>query len=141
MTKLVDKFVDLERYIAATKGEFRVFALIFREGAWDRWDLVVAAPWAANQGLLAPLRYLFAQIKSRIGAKGLRSISTILLLQPSEDAVKNFNETYSVKHGKLEIRDTELFGKSIDRAFIITSQRRAASARQRRARSRHAGVR
>ena len=44
--QLVKKFVSLERDVSAEKGGFSLFGLFHREEAsFDKWDLVIAAPW------------------------------------------------------------------------------------------------
>ena len=130
MSEFVEKFRDLEKEIADEKGDFRLFALVLREEAPNRWDLLVSAPWA-NDDPIEPLKYLADQIKSRVKARDLINLSRIIVLRPSEESVKRLNREFSVKHGKVEVRDTELLGRPIKQAFILTSQRRASRVKHR----------
>ena len=47
-TEITEKFTELESSIAAENGPFAFFALFMREEVPDRWDLMVAAPWAGG---------------------------------------------------------------------------------------------
>lgn len=120
--ELVSSFGRLEAELAEERGSFVLFALSLREEAFDRWDLIVAAPWLGTDQSAA-VKYLVAQIKSRLGEKELRSLSTILVADPANANVQAFTRSVSVEHGRLEIRDDEFFGVPVKRAYVITSQR------------------
>jgi hypothetical protein len=47
-TEITDKFTRVESRVARDKGDFVLFALVLREDAPDRWDLVASAPWVGD---------------------------------------------------------------------------------------------
>lgn len=140
-TDMLEKFLRVERALVERKGEFRLFALVLRGTTWGRWELMLSAPWMNTDNLLVALEDVAAEIKSQMGTKGLLSLSKMVPFKTTDECVRAINEEYQVKHGKLELRDGELCGGPIERAVIITSQRRARSLQQRRARPRYAGAR
>ncbi len=125
--ELVDKFTDLESHIAEEKGPFVLFALFMREDAPGRWDLIVAAPWAGDDNQ-SVVEYFVGQIKSRLGDQSLISLSRIIVVDPQQTRVQAFNRAIQVEHGRVEVRDTNIFGQAIKHAYIITSQRPHAPA-------------
>lgn len=116
----------LEKELSDERGEFNLFALLLREDAPSRWDLVISAPWTADDPK-APLKYVVGEIKSHVRGNELVNLSRVVLLKPSDKAVKRFNKAFSVRHGSIEVRDSELFGMSIRHGYIITSQRATSS--------------
>ena len=118
---LSQRFHALESHIAAEKGAFAFFALFLREDAPDRWDLIVAAPWIGSDEQAA-VDYFVDQIKARLGAQNLISLSRIIVADPHHLAVQALNREIQVEHGEIEIRDRTLFGQPVKRAIIITSK-------------------
>jgi hypothetical protein len=123
--KLTERFARLETSIAARKGDFVFFALFLREGAPNRWDLLVAAPWL-GEDRNAAVGYLVDEIKSTIGADALLSLSRIIVIDPYHEEVQEFNRHVKVEHGDVEIRDRDIFGQTIKEAHVITSKLPAA---------------
>lgn len=121
IASLVKSFGELEVELAEERGSFVLFVLSLREDAFDSWDLIVAAPWLGTNQSDA-VKYLVTEIKSRLGEHGLRNLSSIVVADPDHDAVREFTQSTRVEHGSVEIRDRELFGLPIQRAYVITSQ-------------------
>ena len=124
---LTERFARLEASIAARKGDFVLFALFLREGAPNRWDLLVAAPWL-GEDQQAAVGYLVGEVKSVIGADALLSLSHIVVVDPYHAELQDFNRYVQVEHGDIEIRDRDIFGQTIKEAHVITSKRPAAPA-------------
>ncbi len=122
---LVERFAPLEASISARKGDFVLFALFLREGAPNRWDLLVAAPWLSKDQQTA-VGYLVEEIKSVIGADALLSLSRIIVFDPYHVELQDFNRRVQVEHGDIEIRDRDIFGQTIREAHVITSKLPAA---------------
>ena len=118
--KLVDRFASLEKEISQKKGPFALFALFAREDLPDRWDLVVAAPWAETPQ--EGVSYLVAEIKSNIGSPALTELSRIVFVAPNDPPVQAINNAVHIQHGKAEIKDSNFFGLPIKHAWVITSQ-------------------
>jgi hypothetical protein len=126
MNDFVDSFIELERTVAAERGDFALFALLAREDLPDRWDLVVAAPWIDDRRGF--VEYLVNAIKESMGAERLVELSRIVVMNPDDKLVRVVNSAFSVEHGAWEVRDTDVFGLDIRHAFIITSQSLASAA-------------
>ncbi len=125
--EVVDKFSALESHIAEEKGPFVLFALFMREGAPNCWDLIVSAPWAGDD-TPSVVDYFVSQIKSRLGAQILTSLSRIVVINPQDSGVQALNRAMPIEHGRVEVRDIDFFGLTIKHAYIITSQRPQAPA-------------
>ena len=122
MKTLAEKFAQIERRVAAEKGEFSLFALFLREDApGDQWDVIVAAPWIGEDKKEA-LQLLAAEIKSHLRTQDVVKLSRMVLLDPEDASVRDFNEAVQVEHGSVELRDREIFGLPIRHAYIITSR-------------------
>ena len=124
LEELTDSFGRVESQVARDKGDFVLFALVLREDAPDRWDLVVSAPWAGDDKLRA-VDYLVDQIKAILGPQYLTNLSRIVFVDPEQDAVQKLNRAIQVEHGNVEVRDRYFFGLPIKHASIITSKRPA----------------
>ena len=121
MNEIVEKFASLEAVIAHKRGDFSLFALFLREDAPDRWDLLVAAPWA-SQNRDETVEYLVNEIKSHLGPQELINLSRIVVVEPHNPEVLEFTKAFPVEHGRLEVWDSIIFGLPIHHAFIITSK-------------------
>lgn len=115
------KFAKFESDVAASRGDFALFALFLREDVPDRWDLIVSAPWVSNQK--AELSYLVDRIKSDLGPNELTQLSRIVFVDPTDPAVQSLNKAIQVEHGSVEVRDSNFFGLAVKHAVIITSKR------------------
>ena len=126
MKQTIEKLASLEREIAAEKGEFSLFALLLREDADNKWDLLASAPWlVTNQR--ESLDYLVNQLRSRLDTQELLSLSRIVLLEEDNPVLEAIHKEIRVRHGMAEVRDSIFFGVSVKHAYIITSARDKAS--------------
>ena len=121
MNEIVEKFASLEAEIAAKRGDFSLFALFLREDVPDRWDLMVSAPWVGPNKNEA-VDYLVSEIKSHLGAEDLVNLSRIVLADANYPPVQALAKAFHVEHGRVEVRDSNLFGLQVRHAFIITSK-------------------
>jgi hypothetical protein len=117
---LVERFSVLEKDVSQKKGPFALFALFAREDLPDRWDLIVAAPWAKTPQ--EGVSYLVAEIKRTMGAPALTDLSRIVFVAPSDPPVQAMNNAVHIQHGQAEIKDSNFFGLPIKHAWVITSQ-------------------
>jgi hypothetical protein len=125
--EVTQKFTEFESSIAAEEGAFALFALFMREEVPDRWDLIVSAPWVGNDNQSA-VEYFVTQIKTRLGAQALTSLSRIIVIDPENAAVQDLNRTIQTEHSGIEVRDRYFFGLPVKHAYIITSKRPPAPA-------------
>ncbi len=117
--ELISKFRTIEREIAQEKGPFTLFALIQGQAAWDKWDVVVAAPWTRNN-LKETIDYLVEKIRKVLHKEELLKISKIVPLDPSWDFVEEILDEWE-EYGDVGLRNVEINGIEIKRAHILTS--------------------
>jgi hypothetical protein len=123
MKELLDRFVGIERALSEENGEFALFALLLREDAADKWDLVVAAPWI-EADRKAALSLVTGRIQGAFTPKELSLLSRVVLIDLANPAVGAMNQAVRVQHGPAaEILNSNFFGLQIKHAYIITSQR------------------
>ena len=123
MSDLTDKARQVERDIADERGQFNLFALLEREDLADRWDLVIAAPWARHDE--ATLRYVVDTLKRHLNGSEMTLLARIVILEASDGPVRAINDNYDVEHGHLELNDPVRFGLPVKHGYIITSRRAA----------------
>ena len=121
MNEVIEKFASLEAEIARKRGNFSLFALFLREDVPDRWDLMVSAPWLSPNEREA-VDDLVNEIKSHLGPQDLVNLSRIVLVDPNGPPAQALAKAISVEHGRVEVRDSNLFGLQVKHAFIITSK-------------------
>ena len=121
MRDLAEKLRRLEQTLAEEKGPFNLFALFLREGAPDVWDLVVAAKWIEADGPVA-LADISRRVRDSLRADEITKISRVVLVDPTDPALKAIASTMSIQHGISEVANSTFFGLAIRRAFIITAE-------------------
>ncbi len=120
MKQMIEKLAALEQHIATEKGEFSLFALLLREDAEDKWDLLVAAPWLETDKKEG-LAYLVDKLRPQLTAQELLSLSRIVLLEKGNPVLEALHRMIQVQHGMGEVRDGIVFGVPIKHAYLITS--------------------
>ncbi|HXI14536.1 MAG TPA: hypothetical protein VNM92_18115 [Thermoanaerobaculia bacterium] len=123
MNELADNVAEVEKRVARDKGSFNLFALFEREDVSNRYDLVFAAPWASDKGEV--LRYFVVELKQHVPPEQLVSLSRVVVLDPSDEAVRAINSAFHVEHGRMEVTNSNVFGLPIKHGLIFTSQRAA----------------
>jgi hypothetical protein len=119
---LVHNLQDLERTLSDEKGPFELFGLFLREGASDKWDLVVAAGWFADDKRTA-LDVISGRLKIAVGSDGLRLISRIVPLASHDRFLSDVRKSVTIEHGAYELGPGEFGDVTLTRAIVITSQR------------------
>ena len=123
MNELTAKIRDVEREIAEHKGPLNLFGFFEREDVYDRWDVVLAAPWAKDDE--PTVRYVIDVLKKHLEPSEMVRLSRIVVLEPTEDPVKSLTEAYEVEHGQVRLTDPEEFNLPVRRGYIITARRAA----------------
>lgn len=126
MKQLVEKLKPLEEEISGLEGKFRLFALVLREGAQDRWDLVVSAPYLPADKKESFER-LAKHVKSRLAPQELLALSRIVVLDEGNPTLEAMNKAIRVEHGMAEVKDRNFFGLQVEHAYIITSRKAEAN--------------
>ena len=129
MKDIVEKLAAVEKRVSEEKGPFSLYALFLREDAPDKWDLVVSAPWF-HSGDKKTLDYLTGQIQSSLKPHELIMLSRVVVVEPTDRAVSAIHRAVNIEHGDVEVKDSSFFGLPIKHAYIITSQKVDAIAKQ-----------
>jgi hypothetical protein len=122
MKEFVDHLVKVERALAEKKGAVNLFALFLREDAPDKWDLLIAAPWA-ERNKPDTLKYIAQKLQKSLSKKELLKLSHIVIIDHDNPALDAFQKAFHVEHGSAEIQNSNLFGLQIKHAYLITSRR------------------
>lgn len=117
-----EKLALLEREVSDEKGEFSLFGLFLREDAQDedKWDLLVSALWL-DADKKEGLAYLAKEIQKLLEPDELLSISRIVVLERGDPTLEAIHKAVNVKHGEVEVKDSNFFGVQITQACISTS--------------------
>lgn len=122
MKELIDKLRLLETEISQKKGEFSLFALLLREEAQNKWDLVASASWFWSDKKKT-LDYLAKKLRSRLTSEELIMLSRIVLIEESDPTLQALHRALQVQHTPTEVQDCNFFGLQIRHAYVITSKR------------------
>lgn len=117
-----EKLALLEREVSDEKGEFSLFGLFLREDAQDedKWDILVSALWL-DADKKEGLAYLAKEIQKRLEPDELLSISRIVVLERGDPILEAIHKAVNVKHGKVELKNSNFSGVQITHACISTS--------------------
>ena len=129
MKEFIDKLRLLETEISQKKGDFSLFALLLREDAQNKWDLVAAASWLWSDKKKT-LDYFAKQLRSRLTSDELMTLSRIVLIEESDPTLHALQQTFQVHHTPVEVQDCNLFGLQIQHGYIITSRRNGSDSNQ-----------
>lgn len=114
-----DKFPQIRSEIIADKGELTLFALFLREGAEDRWDLLVAAPWLDGDEADG-LRYLSKKLNAKLSEREMIELSRIVLIEQNDPGLKKLLRNTRVEGGEVrELENSTFAGLSLRRAIIF----------------------
>lgn len=129
MKELIDKLQLLEMEISQKQGDFSLFALLLREDAPNRWDLVVSASWFWSDKTKT-LDYLVKKLRSRLTSNELVTLSRIVLIDESNPTLRALQQDFQVHHAPIEVQDCNLFGLQFQRGYIFTSRRNGSDSNQ-----------
>ena len=117
-----EKLALLEREVSDEKGEFSLFGLFLREDAQDedKWDLLVSALWL-DDDKKEGLTYLANEIQERLEPNEILTISRIVVLERGDPILEAIHKAVNVKHGEVEVKDSNFSGVQITQACISTS--------------------
>ncbi|MCL5961407.1 MAG: hypothetical protein M1358_19210 [Chloroflexi bacterium] len=127
MKRVVEKLRRLEGEISSRKGPFSLFALLLREEAPDRWDLVVSAPWL-EKDIKKSMDYLSGELRSLLTLQELLTISRIVIIEQENPGLEAIHKAIPAEQSVVEISQSNLFGLQIERGYIITSKSLGATA-------------
>ena len=129
MKEFIDKLRLLETEISQKKGDFSLFALLLREDAQNKWDLVASASWFWSDKMKT-LDYLAKKLRSGLTSDEFLTLSRIVLIEESDPTLHALQQAFQVHHTPIEVQDCNLFGLQIQHAYIITSRRNGSVSSQ-----------
>ena len=129
MKEFIDKLRLLETEISQKKGDFSLFALLLREDAQNKWDLVASASWFWIDKMKT-LDYLAKKLRSGLTSDEFLTLSRIVLIEESDPTLHALQQAFQVHHSLIEVQDCNLFGLQIQHAYIITSKRNGSVSSQ-----------
>jgi hypothetical protein len=121
---MIDRLRKLESELSQERGPFDLFGLFLREGAPNRWDVVIAASWFGDDEW-SVLRFLVDKIKKAVGINGLMMISRVVPLPSRSPFLSAARRAVRIEHGLEEIRDREFGNIEISRGYVITCRSRS----------------
>ena len=123
ISPLVEKLVDIEAIINLEAGPLVLFALIERDDAPGKWDLVVSAA-RAKERQKDLLNRIALQVRNNLKWEEKVILSRILILDPQDPFVRAVtNMVVPVEHGRERFSNFLVNGISIKDSYIITSSR------------------
>lgn len=121
LDSLLGRLRLLEKEISEEKGEFTLFGLFLREESQDRWDVVAAAPWFADNKVAA-LGFLSKRIKDALEPGELLLVSRVIPITSKDRFLSAVRSLVEVNHGCERLEDVVLGDLPIKRAYVITSK-------------------
>jgi hypothetical protein len=109
--------------LRASRGEFDLFALLMRQDAENKWDLIVSAPSLENT--LKDYGAISSALKKHLSADGLNAISRIVIFDHGGALVHSFLRSFSERLGDVELPWTNFAGEEIKRAYVIAANKDA----------------
>ena len=122
MKESIDSFVKLEQIISEERCDFVLFALFLREDAFDKWDLVIAAPWA-NANNKSIYDYVAEMLRTHLDRKARLLLSRIVVINTNDSFLDEILSVIEVQHQKVKMENVEFFNFKIECAYIITANR------------------
>lgn len=99
-----------------------LFALIEREDAQRKWDLVVSATWARERQKDL-LNRIALEVRNNFTSEEIITLSRILVLDPIDPFVRAINSISNVEHGRDRVSNFFVNGVSIKDSYVMTSHR------------------
>jgi len=123
MKKIIGKFLKIEKDITSEKGPFKLFGLFLRKYSFYEWDLVVSAPWLPTNEI-ASNKYITNHLRTNLEKKEMRDLARVALV-PADDpllpeAMESFRDYGIHRDGYIEMKNEELFGQEIRRAYVLS---------------------
>lgn len=126
MKEIIDKLMAIEKETSIEKGAYILFAIFLREDSFNKWDILVSANWISNNKEIA-LKYLSEKIQLALTKNEFLLISRIVIIESSNPELQKVQQTISIEHGSVEIKDSNFFEVQIRHGFFVTSKKNQAA--------------
>jgi hypothetical protein len=117
----IDKFVAIKNALKAQHGEFTLFGVFLRDDAPDKWDVLVAAPWAETDKAAA-LKAISLAVTSTLTSPELLLLSRVVILEHDNPVLRAIWGAMKLTNSVGHFVDCTLNGLHIRHAYILESQ-------------------
>lgn len=118
VNELLKRFPAVVEDIRQERGECTLFGIFHRLGGWNRWDVVVAAPWV-KEGRAKAIDYLVPKIRARLRRKDMMLLLAVSPFPDTEPSVRELRQTVEFRGAPVEVRNFTFAGVEIERAYIF----------------------
>ena len=122
--KLSEKCRAAEKKLSEDHGGFALFSMIQREATAGKWDVVASAPWLATDR--AGIQLLIDGLRPFMSPPDWLRLASTLPVAPDTEFVQSMTRRFDVEHELLETGLIYTDDVTVDRAIIITANRRLA---------------
>lgn len=130
MKEILDKLKSVVQALEKEHGSILFFALFLREDAFEKWDIVVAAPWL-NSSERNSYKIVVSKIQEVIGPSEMVQFSRVVVLDQTDPALSFLQEVCPLTNGgfKESPKDfsveplSDKFPFSIKKAYILRCQK------------------
>ena len=119
MKELFKRFSEIEKEMAAERGEFTLLGLFQRDTTlFDRWDVVVSADWLGEDEYEA-MKYIIPEFQKRLTKEQWLMVSGVQVLKPNEAFVEEMLEEVREGNGNFKVSNFDFNGMTLTRGIII----------------------
>ncbi len=122
MNELIKKLISVARETALERGDYKLFALFLRENSPNKWDILVSADWISEDKGKA-LKYISEKIRDFFETNDYLQISGIVIIDENNPGLADLRGIPAAKEGITEIKNVNLFGLDIERAYLLVAPR------------------
>lgn len=126
MNAILEKLKTVLIALEKEHGLIHVFALFLRSDPFEKWDIVVAAPWL-NPCEMSSYKTVSERIQKILTPEELTQLARIVILNDNDPVVSFLQNSISVTNGHFgEVSGdafTEKFGFTIKKAYLLRCQK------------------
>ncbi len=123
---LAERCRDAEKKLSEEHGGFALFCMVQRESTAGKWDVVASAPWLMTDR--AGIRLLGEGLLLFLSPQEWLQLASPFPVAPDTEFVQSMTRRFDVEHDILETGTIYTDDVTVDRAIIITANRKLAHA-------------
>ena len=123
---IADKCLAAEKKLSEEHGGFALFCMIQRESTAGKWDVVASAPWLTTDR--AGIRLLGEGLLLFLSPQEWLQVASPFPVAPDTEFVQSMTRRFDVEHDLVETGTIYTDDVMVDRAIIITANRKLAHA-------------
>ncbi len=121
---VAEKCRAAEKKLSEEHGGFALFCLVQRESTAGKWDAVASAPWLTTDR--AGIRLLGEGLLLFLSPQEWLQLASPFPVAPDTEFVQSMTRRFDVEHELLETGTIYTDDVTVDRAIIITANRKLA---------------